>query len=221
MKMTEITPGGIYELVDFQGKNGIRLTGRKVRVLETFVERDRFSARKDGVRVMMLKEVKDENGEPTGEFQDDTRYGGEPFTSLIMARDIWTREDADARREKERLEQEERERKRKELVAYQELVQLTVAMRLGIPQESVVVVAHRTTDTDELYPWRGTLDSAGLKLVMEGDPDPEIILAAIMEYYKVTAEQEITATPEALTEIIVGALRKPEPEKEDETEEDA
>jgi hypothetical protein len=204
MRMADVQIGHIYRLVDFRGKSGTKLLGRKVRVLETGITPE-YSQRADRIKVMMLKE--NENGE----LVDDTRYDDvTPWEKLIMAREIITLEEAERREEAERLEREERERKAEERRSYIGELEKLVAMRLGISADHVSANAMFDEALGEHVPYRAAVDQNGLKAMLESDPDPEIIAGVLDEipYSTMTAAQ--------IAEAIVGALRgKPEEDEPD------
>lgn len=208
MKMSEIQVGQIYNMADFRGKHGTTILSRRVRVLETYVQRDRYRDRKDGVRVMLLKAVKDENGEITG-YEDDTRHDGEPWERIIMARELVTIEEAEARFEEIRKQNEERKQRAFQNDKLEEVAERMIAERLGISAE--VVTATFITDDDmipaETVPWRLSIDAKGVAAVLKYDDDADRIIAALNDHYSVGDHNEITATPAELAAAIVAGMR--------------
>jgi hypothetical protein len=223
MKMQDVVVGKVYRRVE-SGRNGVRISSQHVMVDETYVAKQ-YSDRKDRVRGHLVNPVRDDDGNPTGEFQYTGSYGedGKPWPILLMARELMTLEGVEKHEAAQRAEEEKRERRRAAQREFQDSVAIEIAKRLGAAKEHVHVNSTIESEPDEegnyeCHPYRATVDQEALEAMLESDPDPEIICAAIQQHFKVPMNQQITATPAELTEIIVDALR-PEPE-EDEGEEE-
>lgn len=224
--MQDVVAGKIYRRVE-SGRNGVRVTGQHVMVDATYVAKP-YSNRQDRVQAHNVTPVRDDENNPTGEFHYTGSYDGDgnPFRFLLMARELMTLEEVEERNAAARVEEEKRERRRQAQKEFQDEVATEVAKRLGVAKEYVHVNSTIEAEPDEngnyeCSPYRGTIDKEALEALVEFDPDPEIIAAALQSHFKVPMNQVVSATPAELTDILVGALR-PEPEEENgEEDEDA
>lgn len=217
MRMQDVQVGGLYHLADFRGKNGSVIMKRKVRVLETYVERDRWNGRKDGIRVQMLTE--NENGE----LVVDKRFDGSDWVKLIMAREIASVEEYEAVQRKAEVEAEERKRKQEARMQAQKEIARVMAMRLGV-NYNLVEVFVRLGDPEQhedgsynYVPTQARINGRAVQEMMTSDPDVVLIAEIIGDIEPKVLHK---MTPEQLAEHIVGGLRPEIIEEDDDAQTD-
>lgn len=213
MRMSEISPGEQYYIVNNHGRQGSTITSRRVRVLEVGVAKDKYSTTLNRVRVIVLRTIKNDEGEITG-YEDATRYDDSPDERLLLAKELISLAEGDAHHERQRLEELERQRLRKQRDIVEEVAEGMVAARLGIPRDSVSI--SMSTDSDgQAAPYRCSIDNKGIAAVIAHDDDADMIEYALAE---VSKEKLAEMSYREIALAIVSSLRGDISEEDDEAE---
>ena len=140
MKQSDIDRGHVYELARNSGRNGITLTGRKVRVDEKRARTQQWRSRQDGVQITYLNDDGTER----------TRENGEVWTAVVSAREIVTLEQAAEIRRANEEKQNEQTRRYMMARAFQTEVEELIAQVTGIQNATADTYYSSETDSAKL-----------------------------------------------------------------------
>jgi hypothetical protein len=202
MKMEDVRLGHVYVRGYNQGRYGIMASKQRVMVDATYVTTP-SRKRSDLVQVHNVSwDAEKEEWNFAGAYDAD----GKHLCYTLQARELLTIDEVEEQEREKQRQEEIRQRRIEAREAFQAERALALAIRTGVPVEGidVRVTAEAVPDDDgdfNCVTMRATIQGTHIDAMMEVDPDPLIVEAALEEIP--FAEMEASK----IAEHIVGALR--------------